>query len=404
MTARAESVSVPLDIGAGATNVQRVAVMTFAHFVNDTYSPYLAILLPILASTLGLSLGVAAVVVTAFTITSSIIQPVLGHVADRYTTRLISVVGIIFSAFGASMLGVSPSFAVLVMFAVIAGLGTAAYHPQASTMVAAAAGRRKATTMSVFLVGGNLGLAVGPLIVAWVAHRNFHAIPLLMIPGILMAGALYVFAPKDWAAGRTRAHGGPSLAAVLWQHRSILGLLLGVVILRSWTQAGFTTFLPFFYRHQGFGPGHAAAVLASLGVTGAFGGLLGGYLADRLGQRPVIVVSLILAGPLLVALPHLSGAVLYLDAALSGVLLLSSWYVLAVKGQQVLSKNVGVAFGLMLGFSIGMGGLGVIPMGIIADRVGTLPILTVLGLLAPVAGVLALKLPETAHEVIEAAA
>jgi FSR family fosmidomycin resistance protein-like MFS transporter len=190
---------------------------------------------------------------------------------------------------------------------------------------------------------------------------------------------------------------------VLWQHRTVLGLLLGVVILRSWAQAGFTTFLPFFYRYQGFAPGHAAGVLAALGVTGAFGGLLGGYLADRMGQRPVIVVSLLLAGPLLVALPHLSGAALYLDAALSGVLLLSSWYVLAVKGQQVLSRNVGVAFGLMLGFSIGMGGLGVIPMGIIADRIGTLPILTVLGLFAPVAGLLALRLPETAPELSQAA-
>ncbi|HTE84968.1 MAG TPA: MFS transporter [Dehalococcoidia bacterium] len=405
MSARVEAIATsPAELAAGPTNVQRIAVMTFAHFVNDTYSGYLPILLPILASALGFSLGVAALVVTASTITSSIIQPALGHVADRYATRLISVVGVVCSAFGASLLGVSPSFIVLILLVIVAGMGTAAYHPQASAMVVAAAGRRKATTMSVFLVGGNLGLAIGPLIIARVAHWNLHATPFLMIPGMLMALALYVFAPKDWAAGQVRARSGPSLVSVLWGHRSVLSLLLGVVILRSWTQQGFTTFLPFFYRHQGFAPGHAAGVLAALGITGAFGGLAGGYLADRLGQRPVIVASLLLAGPLLVALPHLTGAVLYVDAALSGILLLSSWYVLAVKGQQVLSKNVGVAFGLMLGFSIGMGGLGVIPMGIIADRVGILPILTVLGMLAPVAGLLALKVPETAAEPAGAAA
>jgi FSR family fosmidomycin resistance protein-like MFS transporter len=399
MSARAEAIATsPADLASGPTNVQRVAVMTVAHFVNDTYGQYLAILLPILASLLGFTLAVAALVVTAYTITSSIIQPALGHMADRYPTRLISVVGMICTAVGASLLGIAPNFAVLVLFAVLSGMGTAAYHPQASTMVSSAAGRRLATTMSVFLVGGNLGLAVSPLIIARVAHWNLHATPLLMIPGIAMALALYAFAPANWTARPARVSHGPSLLSVLWQHRSVLGVLLAVVILRSWTQAGFTTFLPFYYRHQGFTPGHAAAVLAALGITGAFGGLIGGYLADRWTQRPVIVVSLLLAGPLLVALPHLSGVVLYLDAALSGVLLLSSWYVLAVKGQQVLSKNVGVAFGLMLGFSIGMGGLGVIPMGIIADRAGILPILTVLGMLAPVAGIIALRLPETASE------
>ena len=395
MNASLEALTAAPAAGEERTRIQRIAVMTFAHFVNDTYGQYLAILLPILSSILGFSLGVAAVAVTAYTITSSIIQPALGHVADRYATRLISVLGMICGAFGASMLGVSPNFVVLVLFAVLAGMGTAAYHPQASAMVSAAAGPRKATTMSIFLVGGNLGLAVGPLIVARVAHWNLHATPLLMIPGIAMALALFAFAPRDWAAGRARVVNGPSLVSVLWGHRSILGLLLGVVILRSWTQAGFTTFLPFYYRHQGFAAGHAATVLAAFGITGAFGGLVGGYLADRFTQRPVISISLLLAGPLLIALPHLNGAALYLDAAASGVLLLSSWYVLAVKGQEVLNKNVGVAFGLMLGFSIGMGGLGVIPMGVLADRIGTLPILTALGMLAPVAGILALRLPET---------
>src|SRR6476661_2624596 len=146
MSASAEAIAAAPIRGEERTRVQRIAVMTFAHFVNDTYGQYLAILLPILSSILGFSLGVAAVAVTAYTITSSIIQPALGHVADRYATRLISVLGMICGAFGASMLGVSPNFVVLVLFAVLAGMGTAAYHPQASAMVSAAAGPRKATT------------------------------------------------------------------------------------------------------------------------------------------------------------------------------------------------------------------------------------------------------------------
>jgi FSR family fosmidomycin resistance protein-like MFS transporter len=381
--------------GIETTDTRRVAVMTAAHFVNDTYGQYLPILLPLLAASIGFSLGLATIVVTAYTITSSIVQPYLGHIADRHATRLISVVGMMASAIGASLLGVSPSLIVLILFAVVAGLGTASYHPQAAAMVVAVSGKRKATMMSIYLVGGSVGFALGPLIVARVAHASLHATPVLMIPGLLMAVALYFFAPTNWsprAAAGSAA--GPSLGAVLWEHRRVLALLLGVVVLRSWTQQGISTFLPFYYKHLGHTAGYAAAVLSVFGLTGAFGGLLGGFLADRFSQRPVIVISLLLAGPLLVALPHLSGWLLYADAGLSGVLLLSSWNVLTVKGQQLLNKNVGMASGLMLGFSIGLGGLGVIPMGIVGDRIGTLPILTFLGLLAPVAGVIALALPE----------
>ncbi|MHB8573757.1 MAG: MFS transporter [Dehalococcoidia bacterium] len=378
---------------AGRPDTPRIAVMTLAHFVNDSYGQYLAILLPLLAVSLHFSLGLASVVVTAYTITSSIIQPLLGHFADRHTTRLISVLGLVATSIGGSLLGVAPSFVVLILFAVLAGLGTASYHPQAAAMVVAVSAQRKSTMMSIYLVGGSIGFALSPKIVSQVANHNLHATPWLMIPGLLMAAFLALSAPRDWAPSGIRAE-MPSLWRVLREHRRVLLLLLGVVVLRSWTQQGLSTFLPFYYKHQGLPHDRAANVLTVFGLTGAFGGLLGGYLADRFSQKPVIVISLVAAGPLLVVLPHLDGAVLYLVAGLAGILLLSSWNVLTVKGQMLLSKNVGMASGLMLGFSIGLGGLGTIPMGYAGDQIGILPLLVFTALLAPVAGLLAIALPD----------
>ncbi len=373
--------------------IGRIAIMTLAHFVNDSYGQYLPILLPLLAVQLGFDLGSAGVIVTAYTITSSIIQPLLGHFADRHTTRYISVVGLALTAVAGSLLGVSTSLPMLALFAVLAGLGTATYHPQAAAMVVAVAGRRKPTMMSIYLVGGSIGFALGPKIVSQVAAHHLNATPLLMIPGLIMAVALAAFAPRNWSP--SGLHGEmPSLWRVLYEHRRVLAVLLGVVVLRSWTQTGINTFLPFLYKHQGHAAGYAANVLTVFGLTGAFGGLLGGYLAEKLGQKPVIVVSLLAAGPLLIALPHLDGLPLYVVAGLSGILLLSSWNVLTVKGQILLSKNVGMASGLMLGFSIGLGGIGTIPMGYVGDRLGVLPILVFTALLAPLAGLLAIILPE----------
>jgi len=381
------------EIGAQAPDTRRIAVMTLAHFVNDSYGQYLPILLPLLAVSLNFSVGRAGIIVTAYTITSSIIQPLLGHFADRHTTRLISVLGLATTAIGGALLGIAPSFVMLVLFAIIAGLGTATYHPQAAAMVVAVAGRRKTTMMSVYLVGGSIGFALGPKVVSVVASANLHATPLLAIPGLAMAVILAFFAPKNWSP--SGMHGEmPSLWRVLVHHRKVLLLLLAVVVLRSWTQQGISTFLPFYYKHLGLPSSRAANVLTVFGLTGAFGGLAGGFLADRFSQKPVIVVSLFLAGPLLLLLPHVEGAMLYVIAGASGVLLLSSWNVLTVKGQTLLSKNVGMASGLMLGFSIGLGGLGTIPMGYIADHTGVLPILVFCALLTPVAGGLALHLPD----------
>ncbi|HLZ69253.1 MAG TPA: MFS transporter [Dehalococcoidia bacterium] len=375
----------------------RIAGMTLAHFVNDSYGQYLAILLPLLALSIGFDVGRASIIVTAYTITSSIIQPLLGHLADRYTTRLISVIGLAASAVGGSLLGVAPSFLVLVLFAVLAGLGTAMYHPQAAAMVVASAGRRKSTLMSVYLVGGSAGFALSPKIVQAVAGHDLHATPYLMAPGLLMALALLLFAPRNWAPARG-SEALPSLWGVLRAHRRILGLLLGIVVLRSWTQLSVSTFLPFYYSHRyadhHYAASHAANVITVFSLTGAFGGLLGGFLADRFAAKPVIVLSLIAAGPLLLVLPRLDGAWLYLVAAGSGILLLSSWNVLTVRGQTLLSRNVGMASGLMLGFSIGLGGLGAIPLGFVGDRIGLLPVLVFCAVLAPLAGLLALRLPD----------
>ncbi|MGH2587119.1 MAG: MFS transporter, partial [Dehalococcoidia bacterium] len=179
-------------------DVRRIGVMTLAHFVNDSYGNYIAVLLPLLQPKLGFSLGLAGVLVASYTITSSIVQPALGYMADRLATRTISVFGTIAAAIGASLLGLAPHYVFLVMLAVISGLGTAAYHPQAAAMVVNVAGRRRATMMSLYLMGGNLGFAVGPAVAVWVVeHLGWRGMPLLALPGLAMGVVVYIAAPRN---------------------------------------------------------------------------------------------------------------------------------------------------------------------------------------------------------------
>ena len=383
-----------LTVSVGPPDIRRIGLMTLAHFVNDSYGNYVVILLPLLAARLDFSLGLAGVMVTAYSITSSIIQPALGYVADRLATRMLSVVGTMAAAIGAACLGLAPQYIVLVALAILSGLGTAAYHPQAAAMVVNVAGQRRATAMSVYLLGGNVGFAIGPYLAVWVLRQlGWHGLPLLAIPGLAMGAVLFVAAPRDWSA--SAGAGGPSLLRVVRENRAVLGRLLGVVSVRSWGHYGLMAFLPFYLRDQGMPQQQAALLITTLLLTGALGGVVGGWLADTwVSRRTVIVVSLVLAGVFGMALLEAGGPLRWVFAVLTGLTLLGSFSVLTVKGQEVLPNNVGLASGFMLGLTIGLGGLGALPLGFLADRVGLWPVIHFAVLLPPVAALLALRLPE----------
>lgn len=379
---------------ARAIDRPRAAMLTLAHGINDSYGNYVAILLPLLKDELGFSLGLASAMVTANTITSGVIQPLLGYVADRWATRAMSVAGIVLSAVGASMLGLAPHYALLLALAMLNGFGTAVYHPQAAAMVVSVAGERKATMMSIYLMGGNIGFALGPLIAtALVDSRGLSATWVALLPGILGAFMLARFAPRDWAPAAAGA--GLPLRTIIRTHRGILARLLAVVATRSWAHYSLMAFLPLYLKDRGVGAGERGWLVATITLVGALGGLAGGYLADRwLSRRTVIVGSLLLSSGCIAGLLHSSGAAQWLWAALTGLTLLGSFAVLTVKGQEVMPQNVGLASGFMLGLTIALGGLFVLPMGAVADHVGLEPVIHLAVVLPPLAALFALALPD----------
>jgi MFS transporter, FSR family, fosmidomycin resistance protein len=376
-------------------DLPRIGLMTFAHFVNDSYGNYIANLLPLLTVKLAFDKGLAGILVAAYSITSSVIQPALGYLADRLATRMLSVVGLLASAVGAVLMGVAPHYVVLLALAIVSGLGTASYHPQAAAMVVNVAGNRRATMMSLYLLGGNLGFAGGGWLVVWIAlNLGWGAVGLLAIPGMLTAALVYFAAPRDWSpnAGQT----GPSLGDVIRENRAVLTRLLAVVSIRSWGHTGLMAFLPlYFVEEKGMAEDEASLLITIVLLTGAFGGVIGGYLADNwVKRRTVIVVTLLLAGLFGFLMLEADGVMRWVLAVLTGLNLLGSFSVLTVKGQELLPNNVGLASGFMLGLTIGLGGLFTTPLGFAAEAFGLSPVLHAVVFLPPLAALLALRLPE----------
>ncbi|MDO8689261.1 MAG: MFS transporter, partial [Dehalococcoidia bacterium] len=143
---------------------RRIGLLSASHFANDIYANCLVTLLPFLILSLSISLPMAGLLVATLQMTSSVVQPFLGHLADRSGTRFFSYVGTAAVAIGMSCLAVAPSYGFLFFLLAMAGLGTACFHPQSAAMVNALSGGRRGMTMSFYITAGNAGYALGPVI------------------------------------------------------------------------------------------------------------------------------------------------------------------------------------------------------------------------------------------------
>jgi FSR family fosmidomycin resistance protein-like MFS transporter len=251
------------------------------------------------------------------------------------------------------------------------GIGTALFHPVSAALVAQAAPpAQRGFWMSAYISAGNLGLGLGPLLVGLVLIQGgLGGTWLLMVPATIAAGLMWRLAPaRPGRRGASRV----SLPALLRHYWRLLSTLVGVVAVRSWASTTVVTFLPVLATQRGAAPSEAAQVLTVFLIAGAIGGFAGGTAADRVGRDRVVVGSLLASVPFGVLLGTQSefGPIFWLAAAANGFFLNGSWISLTVRAQESMPGSIAMMSGLMLGLSIGLGGLAVTPIGLIAESVG----------------------------------
>jgi FSR family fosmidomycin resistance protein-like MFS transporter len=373
-----------------------VALLAGSHAINDSYAFVLPALLPVLLPGLGISLSVAGVLVMIQQITSSFVQPLLGHAADRaHGGRWMSWTGILLCGLSASALGLVSGFPILAVLMFLNGLGTALWHPVSAGLVSVSAPPdRRGLWMSVYISAGNFGLGLGPLMVGLVVSQTgLGGTWILAIPALICGLLVWRFAPVRPASIRPTQD---SLWTILKRHRRILGGLISVIAMRSWAVTAFQTFLPLYAAGRGANSLEAAQTLTVYLVAGATGGLVGGAIADRLGRDRVIIGSMLLSAPFSLALAFQNeiGPMFWICAAMSGFLLNGSFVVLTVRGQESVPGSVSMMSGMMLGLSIGLGALIVAPMAAMAEQVGLAPMIVFSALLAPVGALLMTRVPK----------
>ena len=351
-------------------------------------------LLAFLVSRDHLSYAAASALILAATVSSSVIQPLFGHVSDRRSLPWLMPLGPALGGLGVALAGLAPSYALTFAAVVVSGLGVAAFHPEGSRFANYVSGARRASGMSLFSVGGNLGFALGPVLVTpLVLAFGLHGTVFLLIPTWMMAGVLVHELPRlktfrtDPASVRVTKTDQPEA----W---GPFALLASVIALRSFVYFGLVTFIPLYYVHVlGASKAFGNATLAAMLLGGAAGTLIGGPLADRFGRRAVLVGSMLVLPPLLAAF-QLSGPVLGVAfAALAGAATIATFAVTIVMGQEYLPGRLGVAAGVTIGLSIGLGGVGAPLLGLLADAHGLRSVFETIAVLPLLALALTLMLP-----------
>lgn len=345
-------------------------------------------MLPVITALFGLSYLLAGLVAMVFNITSSILQPLIGHWFDRKQTAWLLEAGLALNCVGISLIGFSSSYALLLFLVGSAGLGAAAFHPPAFSAVVRSTGSSRGRSMGIFLSGGNTGFFLGPFVAGALASAfGLRGMVLLLPVGLVVAVVLF-----GMSAGRQETN-HTILTHRHAANKRLLGLLASITALRSVAVQSAVTFLPLYFVARGNSLFVATAIASIWLGLGVLGQICGGYISDRLGRRPVIASTLLLGSTLFYGFLVTNGLLSLLFLAMSGASLYASWSVIVVMSSEAAPSNVGAASGFMLGFSIGIGGVAALGFGAIADWIGLTSTFYVVTGFAFIGGLLALVLP-----------
>ncbi|UZX16080.1 MFS transporter [Thermus sp. PS18] len=354
-------------------------LLAWLHTVNDLFSNFLTPLLPKLMAHFGVGLGTVGLLVSVYSLTGSLFQPLAGLVADRLDRRLLAALGPVLVALGMGSLGLWPRFEVLLLVLGLAGLGSALFHASGASLVGEFAPReRRGFWLSFFGSAGYLGLSLGPVVAlfavgAWGLRGLVWLTPLALVPALLLLRLPPV-----------RRQGKPAgFRDFLRVFRGDVARLWGMATLRSLVFMSFSTTLPYWFTQRGLSDAYIALSLSTYSFSATLGAFLGGTLSDRLGRKAVLVGTLAFGLPLYLGLLSLppEGAPYLVLLALTGALMNAGIPVAVALAQELEPGQTATVSGLLMGFTWGFAGLFYAPIGHLIEVFGVMPVLLALGAL-----------------------
>lgn len=386
------------------TTAQRTSIMllgvSFAHLLNDAMQAAVPAGFPIFQQSMHLSFAQVGWVAFTLNITASILQPLIGRYTDRKPLPMLLPTGMLFTLIGMVGLALASQFSMLLLSVALIGVGSSILHPESSRVAHLAAGKSKGLAQSIFQVGGNTGQALAPLLIAFFivprGQGGFLWFTALAVIGIMVQWYISKWYGQQMLSREQKAR--PASAGERRFGTGYIAFVFTVLIVLLFSKfvylASMTGYYAFYAMERFHLPLEQAQIcMFVLQFAGMVGTLLGGPLADRFGRKTVIWFSIFGTAPFSLLLPYASPAGAIALCFLIGLILMSGFSVIIVYAQEMMPGNVGTVAGLFFGLSFGLGGIGSVVLGWVADVVSISTMMHVCAWL-PLLGVIAFLLPK----------
>lgn len=371
------------------------------HLLNDSLQSVIPAMFPILEKEMGLTFTQLGLIAFALNMVASVLQPVVGFLSDRNPRPYALPVGMMFSFFGIAGLAFAPEYWMILVSVIFLGFGSAVFHPEGSRVSFMAAGSRRGLSQSIYQVGGNSGQALAPLISAFIlvplGQRGIALFMLVAAIGIFILMKISAWYKKQLELEKQNNRKKVLLSSLgkltKKQIGIALGLLLVIIFARSFYVTNITSFY-IFHLMETYGIGIKVGQLyiflfLALGAVGTF---FGGPIADKIGRKNVIVLSLVVPIPLCLMLPYVPLFAVIILLLLIGFFTMLSFSVTVVYAQELVPSKIGTMAGLTVGLAFGMGAIGAVVIGVLMDHIGVYPTMVIISFL-PIIGLVGLALP-----------
>jgi FSR family fosmidomycin resistance protein-like MFS transporter len=376
-------------------NSKVIFALSLVHFTGDFYAAFLTPLLPLFVDKLGLTLTQVGLLAGISRFLAFVVQPSAGYIADHYHTRVFILGGPLLATVFMPLIGIAPSYGVLLLFVSMGSIGVSMFHPPAAGMVSQYAGSHFGLSMALFNLGGTLSFGLGPIFIAFFVHTwGLESSPLTMVFGLVLMAFLYKIVPLPTTEGLANLGFMGSIKEAFGAVWKPIFIIWAVMALRSFVGQAYMTFLPIYYAREGFSLLSIGTIVSIFTVAGALSGVAAGHLSDRFGFKPIFFVSHGLATPSLYLLLLLPGDWAYVSAFLAGFFVMASLPLGVTMAQEIAPKGKSMVSSLMMGLAWGTGGMMTPLAGKLADLFSIRPVLAALAVIPLLTVGLIALLPE----------
>ncbi|WP_267285346.1 MFS transporter [Arcobacter porcinus] len=371
--------------------------MSFGHFINDSMQSIMIAVYPMLKNDFSLTFAQIGLITFVYQLSASILQPIVGLYTDKKDKPYSIAYSMLFTFIGLCILAFAINYYWILLSAVLIGIGSSIFHPEASRIARLSASKEKyGLAQSIFQIGGNFGSAVGPLVAVWLIlpngqHTIFYIslLALLSIPIAIYIGSWY----KKYHINSTKKN---EIQKSIFTKRRI-GLILSILLILIFSKfvymSGISNYLMFYLTHQyQISEEIAQYHLFYFLISVAFGTIMGGPLGDKIGRKSIIFASIFGIIPFTLALPYVSIELSIVFLSIIGFMLASAFPAIVVYAQELIPGKVGTISGLFFGIAFGLAGIASAVLGYFIDIYGVVTIYKVCSYL-PILGVFAFFLP-----------